>query len=109
MCSAFSSGSRTFAENSLKYYTIDQHHPVKKATPIQKTSPDVVIVIIVLRYAHENVSPLFGGRGSPVVKISDRSWHVRSSSPGPLKTRRVGARCTLNLSRSQTSSRLCGS
>ncbi|GFT30425.1 uncharacterized protein TNCV_2377161 [Trichonephila clavipes] len=31
-----------------------------------------------------------------------------SSSPVPLKTRRVGERCTLNLSRAQTSSRWCG-
>ncbi|GFV52509.1 hypothetical protein TNCV_83481 [Trichonephila clavipes] len=31
-----------------------------------------------------------------------------SSSPVPLKTRRVGKRCTLNLSRVQTSSRWCG-
>ncbi|GFX01635.1 integrase catalytic domain-containing protein [Trichonephila clavipes] len=33
---------------------------------------------------------------------------VMSSSPVPLKTRRVGQRCTLNLSRAQTSSRWCG-
>ncbi|GFW75522.1 uncharacterized protein TNCV_4427051 [Trichonephila clavipes] len=33
---------------------------------------------------------------------------VTSSSPVPLKTRRVGQRCTLNLSRAQTSSRWCG-
>ncbi|GFT75102.1 uncharacterized protein TNCV_2244731 [Trichonephila clavipes] len=33
---------------------------------------------------------------------------VTSSSPGPLKTRRVGQRCTLNLSRAETSSRWCG-
>ncbi|GFV84186.1 uncharacterized protein TNCV_3038461 [Trichonephila clavipes] len=33
---------------------------------------------------------------------------VTSSSPVPLKTRRVGKRCTLNLSRAQTSSRWCG-
>ncbi|GFX40998.1 hypothetical protein TNCV_2216961 [Trichonephila clavipes] len=32
---------------------------------------------------------------------------VMSSSPVPLKTRRVGQRCTLNLSRAQTSSRWC--
>ncbi|GFY11585.1 hypothetical protein TNCV_4230541 [Trichonephila clavipes] len=32
-----------------------------------------------------------------------------SSSPVPLKTRRVGQRCTLNLSRAETSSRWCGS
>ncbi|GFV54675.1 uncharacterized protein TNCV_3843941 [Trichonephila clavipes] len=33
---------------------------------------------------------------------------VMSSSPVPLKTRRVGKRCTLNLSRAQTSSRWRG-
>ncbi|GFV97337.1 uncharacterized protein TNCV_2038471 [Trichonephila clavipes] len=34
---------------------------------------------------------------------------VTSSSPVPLNTRRVGQRCTLNLSRDETSSRWCGS
>ncbi|GFX67433.1 uncharacterized protein TNCV_178371 [Trichonephila clavipes] len=33
---------------------------------------------------------------------------VTSSSPVPLKNRRVGQRCTLNLSRAETSSRWCG-
>ncbi|GFX02127.1 uncharacterized protein TNCV_1750121 [Trichonephila clavipes] len=33
---------------------------------------------------------------------------VMSSSPVPLKTHRVGQRCTLNLSRAETSSRWCG-
>ncbi|GFX53585.1 uncharacterized protein TNCV_2327001 [Trichonephila clavipes] len=33
---------------------------------------------------------------------------VAGSSPVPLKTRRVGQRCTLNLSRAETSSRWCG-
>ncbi|GFV77029.1 uncharacterized protein TNCV_690991 [Trichonephila clavipes] len=33
---------------------------------------------------------------------------VTSSSPVPLKTHRVGQRCTLNLSRVETSSRWCG-
>ncbi|GFW26632.1 uncharacterized protein TNCV_2850221 [Trichonephila clavipes] len=33
---------------------------------------------------------------------------VTSSSPVPLKTRRVGQRCALNLSRAETSSRWCG-
>ncbi|GFV38403.1 uncharacterized protein TNCV_4958461 [Trichonephila clavipes] len=33
---------------------------------------------------------------------------VTSSSPIPLKTHRVGDRCTLNLSRAQTSSRWYG-
>ncbi|GFT98152.1 hypothetical protein TNCV_789661 [Trichonephila clavipes] len=44
------------------------------------------------------------GSGSPVDKVSDHGRHVMSSSPVPLKTRRVGERCTLNLSRAQTSS-----
>ncbi|GFU98058.1 uncharacterized protein TNCV_233331 [Trichonephila clavipes] len=47
------------------------------------------------------------GCGSPVVKISDHGRHVMSSSLVPLKTRRVGERCTLNLSRAQTSSHWC--
>ncbi|GFX41205.1 uncharacterized protein TNCV_2219031 [Trichonephila clavipes] len=33
---------------------------------------------------------------------------VTGSSPVPLKTRRVGQRCTLNLSRAEMSSRWCG-
>ncbi|GFV21233.1 uncharacterized protein TNCV_4268661 [Trichonephila clavipes] len=33
---------------------------------------------------------------------------VTGSSPVPLKARRVGQRCTLNLSRAETSSRWCG-
>ncbi|GFU07562.1 uncharacterized protein TNCV_2225381 [Trichonephila clavipes] len=48
------------------------------------------------------------GRGSLGVKISDRCWHVTSSSSVPLKTRCVGERCKLNLSRAETSSRWCG-
>ncbi|GFX20179.1 uncharacterized protein TNCV_1437391 [Trichonephila clavipes] len=46
--------------------------------------------------------------GSPVVKVSDYGRYVMSSSPVPLKTRRVGQRCRLNLSRAETSSRWCG-
>ncbi|GFT83950.1 hypothetical protein TNCV_2020281 [Trichonephila clavipes] len=49
------------------------------------------------------------GCGSPVVKVSDHGRHVMSSSPVPLKTRRVGQRYTLNLSRAEMSSRWCGS
>ncbi|GFV74023.1 hypothetical protein TNCV_2951751 [Trichonephila clavipes] len=45
---------------------------------------------------------------SPVVKVSDHGRHDMSSSPVPLRTRRVGERCTLNLSRAETSSRRCG-
>ncbi|GFW41927.1 uncharacterized protein TNCV_6361 [Trichonephila clavipes] len=48
------------------------------------------------------------GYGNPVVKVSDHGRHVMSSSPVPLKTCRVGQRCTLNVSRAETSSRWCG-
>ncbi|GFY33720.1 retrovirus-related Pol polyprotein from transposon 412 [Trichonephila clavipes] len=48
------------------------------------------------------------GCGSPVVKVSNHGRHVMSSIQVPLKTRRVGQRCTLNLSRAETSSRWCG-
>ncbi|GFW40423.1 uncharacterized protein TNCV_1019811 [Trichonephila clavipes] len=48
------------------------------------------------------------GCGSPAVKVSDHGRHVMSSSPVPLKTHLVGKRCTLNLSRAETSSRWCG-
>ncbi|GFT58432.1 uncharacterized protein TNCV_2119271 [Trichonephila clavipes] len=47
------------------------------------------------------------GHGSLVVKVSDRGWRVMSSSRIPLKTLRVGERCTLNLLRAQTSSCWC--
>ncbi|GFU23684.1 hypothetical protein TNCV_2340891 [Trichonephila clavipes] len=47
-------------------------------------------------------------RGSLVVKISDHGWLVTSSSPVPLKTRPVGERCSLNLSKDQTSTCRCG-
>ncbi|GFV69401.1 uncharacterized protein TNCV_2778161 [Trichonephila clavipes] len=48
------------------------------------------------------------GCGSPVVKVSDHDRHVMSSSPVPLKTHHVRQRCTLNLSRAETSFRWCG-
>ncbi|GFT66718.1 hypothetical protein TNCV_1394871, partial [Trichonephila clavipes] len=48
------------------------------------------------------------GYGSPVVKVSDHVRHAMSSKPVPLKTRRVGQQCTLNLSRAETSYRWCG-
>ncbi|GFT68290.1 uncharacterized protein TNCV_659091 [Trichonephila clavipes] len=50
----------------------------------------------------------------PVAAVAEWYRHrivagfVTSSSPVPLKTHRVGQRCTLNLSRAETSSRWCG-
>ncbi|GFS94360.1 uncharacterized protein TNCV_2014011 [Trichonephila clavipes] len=70
----------------------------------------------------EHQSPLHGGYsgalgsnsrhiiscGIPGVKVSDHGRHVMSSISVPLKTRLVGERYTLDLSRAQTSSRWCG-
>ncbi|GFW79594.1 uncharacterized protein TNCV_128991 [Trichonephila clavipes] len=52
----------------------------------------------------------------PILKAAVAEWYryrtvacfVTGSSPVPLKTRRVGQRCTLNMSRAETSSRWCG-
>ncbi|GFS94460.1 hypothetical protein TNCV_2014791 [Trichonephila clavipes] len=49
------------------------------------------------------------GRGSLLVKFLDCGWVVASPSPVPLKTRRAGERCTLNLPTAQTFSFWCGS
>ncbi|GFV46204.1 uncharacterized protein TNCV_2390841 [Trichonephila clavipes] len=50
----------------------------------------------------------WGGHGSRVVKVSDRGWPCHEFEPITTKDRRVGERCTLNLSRAQTSTRWCG-
>ncbi|GFT65969.1 hypothetical protein TNCV_375461 [Trichonephila clavipes] len=42
-----------------------------------------------------------------MVTVSDQGRHDMSSSLVPIKTRRVGARCTLNMSRAETPSRWC--
>ncbi|GFS56779.1 uncharacterized protein TNCV_2222071 [Trichonephila clavipes] len=51
----------------------------------------LVVVAVAKRYSYRIVACL-----------------VASSSPVPLKTRCVGQRCKLNLSRAETSSRWCG-
>ncbi|GFW30922.1 hypothetical protein TNCV_2940221 [Trichonephila clavipes] len=60
-----------------------------------------------LPFSQWSSSPLLwwtlNGCGSLGVKVLDRGWRVTSSSPIPLKRRRVGKQCTLNLSRAQTS------
>ncbi|GFX31376.1 hypothetical protein TNCV_2061921 [Trichonephila clavipes] len=42
------------------------------------------------------------------VSAKDRGLPCYEFEPGTIKTRRVGQRCTLNLSRAETSSRWCG-
>ncbi|GFT47268.1 hypothetical protein TNCV_3748791 [Trichonephila clavipes] len=53
---------------------------------------------------HLEEMPALPGRGSRMVKVSDRRWHGELE-PSTTKDRRVGERCTLNLSRAQTSFR----
>ncbi|GFV84475.1 hypothetical protein TNCV_5007371 [Trichonephila clavipes] len=55
-------------------------------------------------HSKSRFSVIAGGCGSLVVKVSDHARQVMSLSPVPLKTRRVGKRCRLNMSRAQTSS-----
>ncbi|GFW19639.1 hypothetical protein TNCV_1605301 [Trichonephila clavipes] len=54
------------------------------------------------------VLEIYCGRGSRVVKVSDRSWPCHEFEPSTTKSRRAGQRCTLNLSRAETSVRWCG-
>ncbi|GFX12261.1 uncharacterized protein TNCV_63071 [Trichonephila clavipes] len=74
-------------------------NPYGKAAPINR---------FVLLFRNRIPFKINSGCGSPVVKVSNHGRHVMSSIPVPLKTRRVGQRCTLNLSRAETSSRWCG-
>ncbi|GFX94796.1 uncharacterized protein TNCV_2378691 [Trichonephila clavipes] len=68
-----------------------------------------IMMLTFLQYATAPIIPPDEvGCGSPVVKVSNHDRHVMSSIPVPLKTRLVGQRCTLNLSRAETSSRWCG-
>ncbi|GFX99817.1 uncharacterized protein TNCV_258561 [Trichonephila clavipes] len=63
---------------------------------------------MVIEPSWHHLRRLWRGCGSPVVKVSNHGRHVMSSIPVPPKTRRVGQQCTLNLSRTETSSRWCG-
>ncbi|GFX38132.1 uncharacterized protein TNCV_3837311 [Trichonephila clavipes] len=64
---------------------------------------DTGIIVLVAPYP---IKP--GGRGSRVYRYRNMACLITSSSPVPLKTRRVGQRSTLNLSRAETSSRWWG-
>ncbi|GFV33841.1 hypothetical protein TNCV_1820281 [Trichonephila clavipes] len=61
-----------------------------------------------LQFLTSSITKCRGSCGSSVIKVSDHDRHVMSLSLVPLKTRRVGQRCTLNLSRAQTFSRWWG-
>ncbi|GFU31269.1 uncharacterized protein TNCV_8451 [Trichonephila clavipes] len=61
----------------------------------------------VLSSSHDHGSKL-RGPSPKTLKYRTVACFVTGSSPVPLKIRRVGQRCTLNLSRAETSSRWCG-
>ncbi|GFX94132.1 hypothetical protein TNCV_4291781 [Trichonephila clavipes] len=79
---------------------------------VTRTTPELVLPLLTTTPKRGlEATLLHGGEGcgSPVVKVSDHGSHVMNSSPVPLKTRRVGKGCVLNLSRAQTSYRWCDS
>ncbi|GFU52358.1 hypothetical protein TNCV_3958731 [Trichonephila clavipes] len=71
-------------------------------------SPDEIANLLRELSENESDEEHFRDSGSLVIKVSDHDKHVMTSSPVPLKTRRLGQRCTLNLSKAVTSSRWCG-
>ncbi|GFY25503.1 uncharacterized protein TNCV_2486231 [Trichonephila clavipes] len=90
------------------------------ASPVDSDKAKIAKVVVVageirempgvfanVRHSLRRQSNSLNGCGSPVVKVMDHGRHVTSSSPVPLKTRRVGQRFMLNLSRAETSSRWC--
>ncbi|GFX85433.1 uncharacterized protein TNCV_3716071 [Trichonephila clavipes] len=60
------------------------------------------------RKLHDNCNHMLVAAVAEWYRYRTVACLVTSSSPVPLKTRRVGQRCTLNLSRAETSSRWCG-
>ncbi|GFS61362.1 hypothetical protein TNCV_3105501 [Trichonephila clavipes] len=83
-------------------------HPAKKGASIQQITTKAVpftsakrIIKVPDYFRNRDFTNAYkwGSCGSPVVKVSDDGRHVMSSSPVPIKTRRVGERCKLNLSR----------
>ncbi|GFW30399.1 focal adhesion kinase 1 [Trichonephila clavipes] len=102
--------------------------PVEPTTYIVAPNPEVLAQLIQdnansLPPAWAYVAPASPANTFTVQKYSESEdeamvaeWYryrivaclVMSSSPIPLKTRCVGQRCTLNLSRAETSSRWCG-
>ncbi|GFY05191.1 uncharacterized protein TNCV_2206371 [Trichonephila clavipes] len=66
-------------------------------------SKRVIFFFVNNSYPHPNVAAV-----AEEYRYRNVAYFVSSSSPVPLKTRRVGQRCTLNLSRAETFSRWCG-
>ncbi|GFS52528.1 uncharacterized protein TNCV_4851741 [Trichonephila clavipes] len=106
-------GQSTVPESPLKDLL-----PVDSKTPVVFRPPEVSTLPPVKKVAVKKVDSVIHREHSPrsreVAAVAE--WYryrivaclVTSSIPVPLKTRRVGQRCTLNLSRAETSSRWCG-
>ncbi|GFU68172.1 hypothetical protein TNCV_38821 [Trichonephila clavipes] len=93
--------TRRVGEQGVQGILKGRKHPLMaKAVTVLTVLTFNFLLIILLTFL-----PDCGGRGCLVVKASDHGWRVMSSSSVPLKTRRVGERCTLNPSKVQTSSR----
>ncbi|GFU14763.1 uncharacterized protein TNCV_2806891 [Trichonephila clavipes] len=114
---AFGDGPRNLNHGQVTWTTPKLAPPLRTTTPHQREDVSALDRFNVNRCPTRRV---FSGTGlepvtkqatdcgSPVVKVSDHGRHVMSSSPVPLKIRRVGQRCSLNLLRAETSSRWCG-
>ncbi|GFV93521.1 uncharacterized protein TNCV_1988351 [Trichonephila clavipes] len=89
-------------------YLLIERMPRRMEACIAATEESVLIQEHLIKILNEGLKPIFEDCSSPVIKILDRGRHVMSSSPVPLKNRRVGQRCTLNLSRAETSSHWYG-
>ncbi|GFT52608.1 uncharacterized protein TNCV_3765141 [Trichonephila clavipes] len=99
------------------------HKPLEKSTPCSKLVMRIVygrdLCNAAMKYglANEEIArKQYEREYSTERTAAVAEWYryqtvaclATSSSPIPLKTRRVGQRCTLNLSRAETSSRWCG-
>ncbi|GFV67103.1 uncharacterized protein TNCV_819121 [Trichonephila clavipes] len=94
---------------STEYHQKEKLMPIKSVRALFPHSLEITVSV------QTSSSPLDGSsnlRGGAAVA----EWYryravaclLTSSSPVPLKSRRVGKRCKLNLSRAETSSRWCG-
>ncbi|GFW40303.1 uncharacterized protein TNCV_1018611 [Trichonephila clavipes] len=95
-----------------------QHRP-RKSAPVEYTTDEEDMIVYDAEDELESnpnyrprafirTSNFLGGRDSQWYRYQIVARLVTSSSPIPLKTRRVGQRLTLNMSRAETSSHWCG-
>ncbi|GFX80208.1 uncharacterized protein TNCV_2642241 [Trichonephila clavipes] len=110
-------GRGTCGETSPDVLRVEATIPVTTLIKEEKGMGDLRVVHVKVKGEQEMVNgvidtgaqmPVRESCGSPVVKVSDHGRNVTSSSAVPLKTRRVGQQCTLNLSRAEMFSRWCG-